>query len=69
MFVFAGIVFATSHKVKKAGDIYLHFLGVGKPTLSFGKLAFVEGVEDAGLFSKVVGKAAFVSLGTIVLVI
>ena len=67
--IFAIVVFAASHEVKKAWHVYLHLLVVSKSAFSVWKLAFSQRVEDAGFAPEVVGKPAFVALGAIVFVI
>jgi hypothetical protein len=62
-------IFAPGHEVKKAGDAHVHFLLVGKATVLGGEFAFAHGVEDAGFAAEVVGKAALVALGAVVLVV
>jgi hypothetical protein len=67
--VFALVVLAASHKVKKARHVDVDFLFVGKAALLVGELALSHGVVDAGELAEVVGEPALVALGAIVLVV
>ena len=69
MLVLAVLVLAATHKVKKAGNVDIHFFLVRKSALSLCKFTFSQRVEDARLVAEIVGKATLVALGAVVLVV
>ena len=69
MLVFARRVLAPGHEIEEARHSDVDLLLVRVSALSCSELALPKRVVHAGLASEVVGKLAFVALGTVVLIV
>ena len=69
MLIFAGLVFASGHEVKKTGHADVYLLVVRKSAGLSRELALSKRVVYAWLGAEVVGETAFVPLGAVVLVV
>ena len=67
--VFAIVVFAASHEVKKARNVDVYLLLVRKAAFRVFEFALSQRVINAGFAAEVVGKTTLVALGAVVVVI